>query len=125
MSRERIICVDGFSMSVQASTTHYCSPKADSAESYGAVEVGHPSQLEELLEPHMEGDDGDDPTKAIYPYTPAAVVLQVIAKHGGVADGQLPPLHVTDLEQRAIENARLHALARAEIEEERKESEEE
>ena len=115
MSRERIICVDGFSMSVQASTTHYCSPKADSAESYGAVEVGHPSQLEELLEPH----------KAIYPYTPAAVVLQVIAKHGGVADGQLPPLHVTDLEQRAIENARLHALALAEIEEERKESEEE
>ena len=124
MIRERIICMDGFSMSVQASTTAYCSPRADSAKAYGAVEVAYPSQPEDLLEPHRDGDDGDDPTQAIYPYTPAAMVLQVIAKHGGMVDGELPPLGVTDIEKRAIENARLHALALAEIEE-HKESEEE
>ena len=118
--RNRIICADGFTVSVQASSYHYCSPRTDVALAYGAVEVGFPSQPEELLEPHMEGDDGDDPTKAIYPYTPANVVLQVIAKHGGMVDGQLPPLSMSDLELRNREVARLEELA---IQEEESEEE--
>ena len=109
--RNRIICADGFTMSVQASSYHYCSPRTDAALAYGAVEIGMPSQPEELLEPHMEGDDGDDPTTAIYPYTPADVVLQGIAKHGGMGDGQLPPLSMSDLELRNREVARQKELA--------------
>jgi hypothetical protein len=39
--RERYItCTDGFSMSVQASKFHYCSPRMDHAEAYTSVEVG-------------------------------------------------------------------------------------
>ena len=123
--RNRIICVDGFTMSVQASSHHYCSPKADVVFAYSAVEIDSPSQPEELLEPYMEGDDGDAPTKAIYPYTPADVVLQIIAKHGGMVDGQLPPLSMSNLELRNKEVARLEELARQEDEEDNKESEEE
>jgi len=123
--RNRIICADGFTVSVQASSDHYCSPRADAVLAYGSVEVGMPSQPEELLEPYMEGDDGDDPTKAVYPYTPADVVLQVIAKHGGMVEGQLPPLSMSNLELRNREMARQQELARQEDEEDNKESEEE
>ena len=40
---EEVVCADGFSMSVQASETHYCSPREDGAEKYTAVEVGYPT----------------------------------------------------------------------------------
>jgi hypothetical protein len=48
------------------------------------------------------------------------VVLQVIAKHGGMVDGQLPPLSMSDLELRNREVARQKELA---IQEEESEEE--
>jgi len=43
---EKIICADGFAMSVQANANAYCEPKHDNAEKYEAVEVGYPNAYE-------------------------------------------------------------------------------
>jgi len=84
-----IVCKDGFEMSVQASETHYCSPRINDAEKYSTVEVGFPSDLEPLL---MEwADDDDNPTGTVYGYVPATVISLVCVKHGGIVSGELPP----------------------------------
>lgn len=88
--RRRIECRDGFSMSVQAGEALYCSPRIDDAPTYTAVEVGFPSDPEPLLTPFAE--DKTILTETVYPWTPALVVLAVILKHGGMIDGELPPL---------------------------------
>ena len=84
--RKRVVCADGFSMSVQAGGTHYCSPRAVVPDDkYTTVEVGYPSAREELLMPYVE--DADAPTETVYGYVPVEVVKEVVAKHGGLKDG--------------------------------------
>ena len=91
--RESIECEDGFIMSVQANQHAYCTPRENDCRWYGAVEVGFPSEQEELLMPWIEVYDGDiGPTDTVYPYTPAKVIIDVIVKHGGMVSGELPPL---------------------------------
>lgn len=75
-------CADGFTVSIQASEHHYCSPR-ENVTSYTAVELGFPSEAEPLLMEYAE--DADEPTQTVYPYVPVDVVLQVINKHGGPA----------------------------------------
>ena len=75
-------CKDGFRMSVQVSETHYCIPRLNDADYYQAVEVGYPSEQEELLMPFVE--DADNPTSTVYAYVPVEVVDFVIKKHGGI-----------------------------------------
>lgn len=83
--RPRIICKDGFSMSVQASQYHYCEPREDLDEGdYTEVEVGLISQEEELLEEYAE--DHDDPITTLYCFVPLEVIDEVIAKHGGLGE---------------------------------------
>lgn len=82
-------CADGFSMSVQAHEGGYCSPRVDNAERYDSVEVGYPSVVEPLLEPWCE--DPEQPTNTVYGYVPSHVVTTVIAKHGGMVEGEVPP----------------------------------
>lgn len=82
-------CADGFSMSVQAHEGGYCSPRVDNAERYDSVEVGYPSKVEPLLEPWCE--DPEQPTNTVYGYVPSHVVTTVIAKHGGMVEGEVPP----------------------------------
>jgi len=107
---ERIVCWDGFSMSVQASEFAYCSPR-DNEGAYIKVEVGYPSEQDDLLMPHIEWDyeyneDADDamfqpvsnPTQTVYPYTPVGVVLAVIDNHGGMVSGELPPFKIDEEE---------------------------
>jgi hypothetical protein len=86
---KEVVCADGFSMSVQASETHYCSPREDGAEKYTAVEVGYPCLPEPLLT--YLAEDQDAPTMTVYPFVPAQLVALVIAKHGGMVSGELPP----------------------------------
>lgn len=65
-------------------------PRTDGPDiEYTACECGMPSTREELLIPYMESA-GDEPTGAIYPYTPVEVIEQVIAKHGGYFTAGLP-----------------------------------
>ena len=86
---EKVVCADGFTMSVQAHEGAYCSPRCDGASSYSAVEVGFPSESEDLLLEWAE--DRSRPTDTVYSWVPAQRVALVIAKHGGMVSGQVPP----------------------------------
>jgi hypothetical protein len=81
-------CADGFRMSVQAHNGAYCCPRADGAERYIEVEIGYPTEREELIMRFAE--DSDKPTETVYAFVPAELVYLVIAKHGGMVSGQLP-----------------------------------
>lgn len=76
---------DGFSMSVQASSFHYCSPR-DNEGPYERVEVGFPSQFEPLLAFYKEWDGDYAFSHSLFPYTPLSVVVNVVNKHGGLKE---------------------------------------
>lgn len=78
----RMACADGFEMSVQAGSTHYCDPRYDGEREYYAFEVGYPSEADDLLAPYAE--DRERLTETVYGYVPAEVIDSVIAKHGGL-----------------------------------------
>ena len=86
---KRVVCADGFNMSVQANAGAYCEPRVHNASSYSKVEVGFPSGSEELLMPYVE--DASRPTQTVYAYVPVGVVSAVIKKHGGMVEGEVPP----------------------------------
>ena len=73
---------NGTRMSVQASRSHYCTPRQDGAVEYSAVEIGFPSQRVELLMPYAE--DKSRPTDTVYGWVPTSVLAQVIHSAGGV-----------------------------------------
>ncbi len=85
---QMVVCASGFSMSVQAHNGAYCSPRINNANSYDEVEIGFPSSVEPLLMEWCE--DKNDPTGTVYGYVPAQVVVNVIAKHGGMVEGDVP-----------------------------------
>jgi hypothetical protein len=88
MGNEPIVCADGFSMSVQASSHSYSTPRVDGALRYTHAEVGYPSEREILLMRWAE--DEDAPTDTVYGYVPVQVIYTVCAKHGGILSGELP-----------------------------------
>lgn len=76
-----IRCADGLEMSVQASTTHYCSPR-NGVGPWVTVEVGFPSErIEELME---YAENPDEPTKTVYGWVPVEVVERIVEAHGGI-----------------------------------------
>ena len=85
----RVACADGFMMSVQANNTAYCYPRSDDAYRYESVEVGFPSSEEPMLTKYAE--DPERPTDTVYSYVPVGVVTTLIAKHGGMVAGEVPP----------------------------------
>ena len=87
-SNLRVVCADGFSMSVQANATVYCSPRTNNAAKYEEVEVGMPSEKEPLLMAYCE--EPERPTETVYAWVPAQVIINVVAKHGGMIEGELP-----------------------------------
>ena len=76
-------CADGFTVSIQASNTHYCTPRFDlSFDSYAAYELGYPSENDDLIAAYA-----DFPEKApdtVYGYVPSGIVAALIDKHGGI-----------------------------------------
>ena len=76
----RIICKDGFSMSVQAGEFFYCSPRQDIGP-WHEVEVGYPSHEESDLLPYAERPN--HPTETVYADVPVELVESVMEKHGG------------------------------------------
>lgn len=76
---KRIVCADGFAMSVQASEYHYCLPREDNAEAYTHVEVGYPSSHDDMPQEYRDGTDSP-----VYDYVPVEVVEAIVAKHGGL-----------------------------------------
>ena len=82
--RPLLECNDGFDMSVQASRTHACTPRMDGNIEYHSVEIGFPSQEEELLIPYAH--DKSNLINTIYVWVPVDIVNQVIEKHGGIRE---------------------------------------
>ena len=80
--KRRIKCADGFTMSVQAGDWTYCSPRISGLGFYSAYEVGYPSEAEPLLMDYAENES--TPTETVYGYVPVQVIVDVIAKHGGI-----------------------------------------
>jgi len=81
-----IVCVDGFTMSVQVGYSLYSKPKKV-AKRYSEVEIGYPSEHEPLLEEWAETifEDGSiDYTNTVYPYVPVKIVDRVLKRHGGI-----------------------------------------
>ncbi|MAH49903.1 hypothetical protein CMI37_29050 [Candidatus Pacearchaeota archaeon] len=95
--RRRIICRDGFSMSVQASEFHYCNPRETAAKKYDTVEVGFPSEHEPLLDKYREElpyfNYDEDKWNTVYPYVPSIVIKDIIEAHEGLTKGDLPPMN--------------------------------
>ncbi len=73
-----MVCADGFKMSVQGHYGTYSHPRDDFADRYSAVEVGFPSEREELLMPYIDGGPDTDPTDTVYGYVPVEVIEQIV-----------------------------------------------
>jgi hypothetical protein len=81
---KHIICADGTTISVQASSTHYCTPREDQTP-WSAVECGYPSVIPP--DTWMEyAEEWDSPTGTVYGYVPVELVREFIADHGGEAE---------------------------------------
>jgi len=85
----RVICADGFSMSVQASNGHYCSPR-DNTGPWQMVEVGYPSERVESFMPYVDGNPEGAEWETVYGYVPVEIVVDAIVQHGGVAPVATP-----------------------------------
>jgi len=79
----KVRCKDGFTVSVQASKFHYCTPREDRGP-YSHVELGFPS-----AEPPpyvlAYAENQEIPTGTVYGYVPVELVEQMIEEHGGLA----------------------------------------
>jgi len=90
-NNQLVVCADGFKMSVQANEHAYCEPRTNNAERYIEVEVGFPSDYEELLDDYVEIKSTTKSHKEqVFPYVPVQIVTNVIAKHGGMVEGEVP-----------------------------------
>lgn len=80
----RIICNDGFSMSVQVSEGHYCTPRRDRSSWYETAEVGFPSEVEERLIQYAE--EKDRPLETVYGWVPLSIIDEIVSCHGGISN---------------------------------------
>jgi hypothetical protein len=75
------VCADGTHFSVQASSSHYCSPRKTIDPSlYRSVEVLASTELTELSEFFSARYEGD----YLYGFCPVDLVDSAIASHGGI-----------------------------------------
>ena len=90
--------VDGATLSVQASRTHYCSPR-DNFGPYSHVEVGFPSIAPpDTWEPYADCDHQDfvdNPTDQVYAYVPIHLVREYCDLHGGLDHQSCPRRKIT------------------------------
>jgi hypothetical protein len=109
VARPQTVCADGFTVSIQASSFHYCVPKKDNAN-YTHVELGFPSQRPEPWSEWSEyADNPDQPTESVYGYVPVAMVIALIDRHTTIPtptikDGSLSMRQITDATA-SIENS--------------------
>lgn len=78
-----IVCKDGTTLSVQASSNHYSMPREDKADFYTHVEVGFPS----IPPPDTwldYADSGKGKHSSVYGYVPVELVQAFIDEHGGI-----------------------------------------
>lgn len=79
---KQVACANGLSMSVQASSTHYCQPRKDEGP-WEAVEIGFPTW--EVLEINKYAESPDRPTDTVYGWVPVELVNKIVQENGGLA----------------------------------------
>ena len=90
-TRNQIVCNDGFKMSVQGSSGHYCSPRLTD-DNYTSMEIGFPSEVESLILEFAENKE--DPTQTVYGWVDCDIIQKVIDKHGGIdVEETMKPKH--------------------------------
>lgn len=81
--RQRIMCNDGYSVSYQGgSQFHYCSPR-EHCNKYDTVELGFPSELDDIINNYAEEEDTCD---TVFGYVPIDIVQELVDKHGGIVN---------------------------------------
>ncbi len=86
---KRITCLDKASVSIQANQSAYCTPRNDVGP-YTEIEAGFPS-VEPPISWHPYAEDRNL-TDTVYGYMPSHLVWEFIDAHGGMIDGELPPM---------------------------------
>lgn len=81
VTRPRVLCADGFTVSVQAGYGLYSTPNCD-ADAYTHVELGYPSRKEEALMEYAA--NRKQPTETIYGSVPAELVDKTLEAHGDI-----------------------------------------
>ena len=84
---KKVLCADGFNLSIQAKYGLHCTPRIDDAEEYTEVEIAYLSEEEELLAEYRNDDYEYIP---LYSYVPVLLVSVILAKHGGIVSGEVP-----------------------------------
>ena len=87
---KRVLCADGFSVSIQAHDGAYCDPRRSGFQAYTSVELGYPNRPCPFIIDYAE--EVERPTETVYGYVPASVVRKMLLAHGGIIEGECPPL---------------------------------
>lgn len=80
--RPKVICNDGFSISVQGSKYHYSTPRKDGYK-FTHVELGYPSEYEVWMLEHLGLNINDE----VGGYIPIEKVQELLDRHGGILEG--------------------------------------
>lgn len=84
--RPMVVCKDGFSLSIQASSGHYCVPAANNRTDYTELELGCLSEVVPELNGYMDpGSDEKGYSRAVFAYVPRELVKSILRKHGGIS----------------------------------------
>ena len=88
---------NGGSISVLASSSHYCEPRNDNGP-YTKFELGYPSKdtkLPQSLLKYQEQSSITDPYDNIFPYVPVRILMKLADMNGGFVKGtKLPQMWV-------------------------------
>lgn len=81
----RIVCADGYSLSVQVHEGAYCAPRDGWGPDWDLAEIGFPSS-EPTAEIMAYAEDADEPTQTVYGYVPMPLIDALVELHGGFAE---------------------------------------
>ena len=92
-NRPRVVCKDGFNVSIQRSHLHYCDLQTDLSGDFYSIpypddisetsyELGYPSEKDDLIMEYAETPD--DPTGTVYGFVPYDTVVKLLERHGGI-----------------------------------------
>jgi hypothetical protein len=80
--RRAIVCRDGFRVSIQASSGHYCNPR-DNTGPWDEVELGYPNANPPEYIMQYRDPSGEDPLNSVYGWVPIEDVAKMLDEHGG------------------------------------------
>lgn len=111
LRRPRVVCADGYTISIQRSYYHYCDlgmeyTKMDTISypddiSKTSYELGYPSREDDLIMEYAETPDY--PTGTVYGFVPYDVVVNLLEKHGGIVDIWKASTPIDDLVEKVID----------------------